>query len=241
MPTAADIIGRALRKSGVLGEGQNACEEDLADALADLNGMLAQWQRKRWLVYHLVDLAVACTGQLAYTVGPGGDFNVPRPDRIEAAFLRQLNTGGVLAVDYPLEILEAREDYNRVGLKTLGSFPQYVFYDAAYPLGSVYAWPVPSSLYELHITLKEQLGQVAPGQVGQMLNLPPEYAEALMWNLAVRLRPSYQMQPDPTITALALDGLNLIRNANAQVPRLGMPAGIGRPGAGYNIFSDRIG
>lgn len=237
MTTGTDIITAALKKSGVLGVGQSASAEDTTDAFNDLNQMLAQWQRKRWMVYHLVDVSYVSTGAQSYTVGTGGNFNVARPDRLEASFFRQTIPSQPNLIDYPLQLLEAREDYNNIALKSLTTFPQYAFYDAAYPTGNLYVWPVPTSgIYEIHITLKEQLGSLAaPGSV---INLPPEYMAALIWNLAARLRPSYQLQPDPTVTAMAKDSLNLINNANAQVPRLRMPSDLVRGGI-YNIYSDR--
>jgi hypothetical protein len=234
--TPGDIITRALKKTGVLGVGQTASAEDMSDALADLNDMLAQWQRKRWLVYHLVDVVKVSTGAQSYTVGAGGDFDVARPDRIEAAFVRNLNSPTNPA-DYPLELLEAREDYNRIGVKAMGTVPSCVFYDAAYPLGTLFPWPVPqAATYELHITVKEQLGSFAG--LAQTIALPPEYTAALMWNLAAWLRPSYQLPPDPTVAALATASLNTIKNANAQVPRLRMPGDLVRPGR-YDAYSDR--
>jgi hypothetical protein len=70
------------------------------------------------------------------------------------------------------------------------------------------------------------------------MNLPPEYQEALMWNLAARLRPMYGMPPEPTIITQALRSLNVIRNANAQIPRLMLPSTVARAGL-YNIYGDQ--
>lgn len=236
--TAGDLIGRALRKSGVIGTGQTAAAEDLSDALADLNDMLAQWQRKRWLVYHLVDVSKVSTGAQSYSVGAGGDFSVARPDQLEGAFVRQLIPASPTLVDNPLDLIHAREDWNQVRLKTLGTYPQAVFYDSAFPLGQAYFWPVPASgIYELHLSLKEQLQSFATAATA--VSLPPEYNAAILWNLAARLRPSYQLPPDPTVTAMARDSLNVIKNANAQIPRLRMPRGIPSRGRVYNILADR--
>lgn len=82
LPTAGSIINLALKMSGVLGVGQTAQAEDANDALTIMNMMLAQWQRKRWMVYSLDDVAFTPTGALSYTVGAGGNVNIPRPDRI---------------------------------------------------------------------------------------------------------------------------------------------------------------
>jgi|ERR1700742_217021 len=238
MTTPQDIITQALKKSGILGVGQTAQYEDLNDAFQDLNDMLAQWQRQRWLIWHLVTTGITSTGAQSYTVGPGGDFDIARPDRIESAFLRQIITTQPNEVDYPLDIIEAREDYNRIALKTLGTFPRYVFYDAAYPIGVLYPWPIPqANTYQVFISTKASLTQFTA--LNQDIVLPPEYIAALKWNLAVRLRPSYQLPEDPQITALAYSSLNIIRNANAQVPRLAMPDDLVKNG-NYNIYSDQI-
>lgn len=238
MTTPNDIIQQALRKSGVLGIGQSASAEDTNDAFLDLNDMLSQWQRKRWLIWHLVDYSVVSTGASTYTVGPGGDINVStRPDRLEAAYFRQITQSQPNQIDYPLEIIESYETYSRIAIKKLTSFPQYIFYDSAYPTGVLHPYPVlQPTIYELHILLKEQLNQFT--SLGQVISLPLEYIAAIKWNLAVRLRPSYQLPPDESIVQLALESLNVIRGANAQIPRLTMPIELVRGGL-YNIYSDQ--
>jgi len=232
------LINLALKKTGVIGVGQTALAEDVNDAFTELNMMLSQWNRKRWLIYHLLDLAIVSTAAISYSVGSGGDINTPRPDRLEFAYYRQLQSQTPPnQVDFPLQILESREDYSRIRLKELQAISQYVFYDAGFPLGYVYPWPVlPANEYELHIGVKAQLSQFAT--LADDFDFPPEYELAIVYNLCARLRPSYQLPPDPSITALALDALNTIRNANAQVPRLRMPSNLIRP-ALYNIFSDQ--
>lgn len=239
MTTPSDIIIQALKKAGILGVGQAAQAEDMNDAFLDLNDMMAQWQRKRWLVYHLVDVSIVSTGQRSYTIGPGGDIAVAtRPDRLESAFFRQIVQSQPNQIDYPLELIEAREDYNNIALKGLTQFPMYVFYDSAFPLGVVYPWPIlQASIYELHLSIKAQLSQFT--SLGQTIVLPLEYFAALKWNLAIRLAISYKLPVDSGLVALAKDSLNLIRNANTQIPRLRMPADLIRPGV-YNPYSDQI-
>lgn len=263
--TPLDVITFSLKAAGVVGVGQTAAAEDANDAFTAMNGMLAQWQRKRWLIWHLNDVSIVCTGAQSYSVGPGGDFNIMRPDRLEGAYFRQLinsgagsgsgvgfgefafgispfgvgSTGGSLNlnVDFPLEILESREDYSDIALKTLVSFPRYIFYDSAFPIGSVYPWPIPqASIYELHLLVKETLNQFVT--LNQTINLAPEYEEALWTNLAARLAPIYQLPPRPDVIALAREALNVIRGANTQIPRLIMPKHLTR-GLLYNIYSDQ--
>ncbi len=237
MPTAGDLITLALKDAGVVGVGQTPLAEDANDALVRLNSMIAQWQRKRWLVYHLIDVSIPATGAETYTIGTGGDFNTPRPDRLEkGCFARQPVQGGGGPIDYPLALIESREDYNRIALKRLDSFPQVVFYDAAFPLGTIRVWPVPNNQYEIHLNLKAALQNFAT--LATTFQMPPEYEEALRFNLITRLRIGHQLPPDPDNDKLAAAALNTIKNANAAIPTLEVPAELARPRL-YNIFSDQ--
>jgi hypothetical protein len=235
--TALDIITLALKAAGIVGVGQPAQAEDATDAFTLMNMMLGQWNRRRWLVYHLVDVSKVSTGARSYTVGAGGDFNIARPDRLESAFVRLLYNATPNQPDYPLTILPSMEDYSRLALKGLTGYPSYVFLDSDFPLARIYPWPVPTSgLYEIHILLKAELPAFT--ELNQDVNLPPEYQEAVMYNLAGRLRPHYQLPPDPSITALAKASLNTVRGANTQIATLLMPAGLHRAG-NYNVITDQ--
>jgi hypothetical protein len=75
--TPLDLITLALKKAGVVGVGQTPEAEDTNDAFSDLNMMLGQWNRRRWLVYHLLDVAKVSTGAASYTVGPNGGLCRP--------------------------------------------------------------------------------------------------------------------------------------------------------------------
>jgi hypothetical protein len=236
LTTPQEQVAFGLRAIGVLGVGQTALPEDYSDAFAALNGMIAGWNAKRWLVYHLVDVSVPTTGQISYTVGPGGDFNMARPTRLESAYIRQFINNAPNFVDYPLTILQSREDYSNIALKTLGTWPIAIFYDSDFPLGSVFPWPVPSgALFELHLVLKATLRQF--DSYVQSINLPEEYTEAIWTNLAIRLAAIYPGSSLPEATVgLAKASLETIRTANAQIPRMEMPTGLQRKPL-WNIFS----
>ncbi len=233
-----DLITQALKMTGAVPQGQTPSAEDSNDALIIANQMLAAWNAKRWDVYGLVDVSVVASGAISYTIGTGADFDTPRVDRLEAAYMVQTVPGTAYPVSYPLELLNAYEDYVRIAVKNIPSFAQYCFYDAAYPVGNIYFWPVPySDQFTLHVLVKEPLGQFAG--LSQEIALPPDYLEAVLYNLVVRLKPMYGMAPDQTVTGLAKSALNTIQNSNAQVPRMRLDKRLSGSGRTfYNAFSD---
>ena len=238
MATPQTLITSALKKAGVLGVGQTALSEDSNDGLEDLNQLIAQWNRQRFLVYRLVDTAFTSTGAASYTVGPSGNFNLtPRPDQIEAAYVRQVNIAAPNQVDYPLRPIRSREDYSRIALKSLTSFPQYFFYDPVITTGILYTYPVASTtIYELHILTKVVISTFA--NLATAVTLPPEYETAIVWNLAQIFRISYQLPEDSGVNKKAAKSLAIIRAANVAVPTLEQPPAVLGKIRPYNVFSD---
>lgn len=241
--TAGDIVAAALRDAGVCGIGQVPTAEELSDGMARLQWMLQQWERKRWLVYHLVEYSITSTGARSYTIGPGGVIDTGagtvRPAKLESAFLRQIQNSEPNQIDYPIRILQSREDYNKIGIKGLTSFSMAAFLDSGWPLGTLYFWPVPqANIYELHVSVTAQLPTKFTS-AAQPFALPYEYYQAMVSNLAIRVMPKYgkRLQQGDPVLGIAKDALNTMRGVNTQIAELGMPASLNRPGI-YNIFSD---
>ena len=68
--------------------------------------------------------------------------------------------------------------------------------------------------------------------------MPPEYEEAIHYNLCVRLTSMYQYPANPIQGQLAKIALNTIKNANAQIPNLQMPAMLrNRNSSNFYIFN----
>lgn len=236
--TPVRLIQLILRDAGVSGVGQVPRAEDNNDVFDTLNMMLDEWATRRWLVYHLVNVSATMTGAQSYTIGAGGNFNTIRPDQVQAAFYRSTLVSP--SVDYPLQDIGSREDYNRIAIKTVGTWPSWYFYDAAFPLGVIYPWPVPSAAAgELHLSLKQPLTSFT--DLTTEIAMPPAYLNALRWCGAERVRPMYGLPESPQVNRLAKAALAAVRGPNVQMPRMGMPAGIPTGGRRYNVFSDRGG
>lgn len=234
------LLTNALTDSGVIGIDESIEQPILNRAFTQANWLLAQWARKRWLVYRIQDYSFVSTGAQTYNVGLKQTVDInPRPDRLEYAFLRFLNSGQPpqFPVDIPIDIIQSHEDYSRIPVKNIGSIAWRIFYDPVWPVGLLFPWPIPQSgLYELHVGFKVVLPRFASLQ--DKINFPPEYEAALNWCLARRLRVSYQMPADPTIDALARDALNTIRLANSAVGVLRMPRALRSRNRAYDWRGD---
>lgn len=259
--TPLDLIRLALRDAGVNGQGQSPSDEDNNDAFLHLNMMLDEWNIAGALVWHNRDVWCASNGNATYLLGPGYDFPCQWVSHLEAAFVRFIfPTGGVRlgdpiggmvlgdsqigleadGSDYPLTVLNSRQDYNRAMVKGIGPTPYYVFYDASYPVGEVHFYPVPAvGAYELHLTVKSQMMQFA--NLTDDIIFPPGYLSALLFNLGLRLRLSYQMAPDAALERRAAASLALIAGNNTMIPNLMMPSSLPAGRARFNIYSGRGG
>lgn len=236
------LLTNALIDAGICGVDEAPEQVYINRAFTQVNWLLAQWARKRWLAYRLAEYSVVSTAATAYNVGANMPINInPRPDRLEYAFLRILNNPipGGLNVDLPMEIIQSREDYSRITVKNVGTLAWRIFYDPAWPVGQLFPWPIPqASVYEIHVGFKVVLPRFHALQ--DKINLPPEYEAALNWCLARRLRVSYQMPSDPEINALARDALNAIRLGNQAVGTLRLPSFLRNRNKAYSYQSDDV-
>jgi hypothetical protein len=237
----SDLISYSMRIAGVLGVGQVPLAQDTTDAENALNFMLSQWQRKRWLVYRLDEVTCpVVSGQPIYTIGPSAELDyLIRPANIESAYIRQLigSAGpGSLPVDFPLRRIDSREEWSRIALKNLRSWPGSFFYDPSLPVGQFYIWPIPmQNFFELFVQIQRDIRVgVGPG-IEIEDSLPPETEEALVYNLAARLRINYQLPPNQDLNAMARASLATLRSTNYRVQKLAMPAAVmGRGGRWRN-------
>src|SRR6202035_1513498 len=210
--TARDYCTLALKESGVLGVGQTPLAEDINDVFVLLQRMCSQWQSRRWMVPGLTDIVALGNDAISNTIGTGGYWNVTRPDQILGGYFIQLNTG-ITPISLPLSQVFSYEDYFRITVKQLNSLPSVFFYDGnndANGRGNVFIWPIPSAIYEVHLLVKSQLAW--PTNLNSAFTLPDSYAEAVHYNLTLRVCSLYQVDPKPSVGGLAKVALNTIKN-----------------------------
>lgn len=232
--TGQDLITQALKKAGVVGVGQAPTADDNLDAFDELNLMLDEWSADNLMVFTKNDVVFQSTSALSYTIGPGMQFNCPRPEQIQYAFAR-LNGATPQPIDYPLYIIETFEEYNAIVLKDLTTFPRSVFYDGNFPTGTVKFWPNPNSSFELHLGVNQPITELT--DPADPFVLPAKYKVAVLYSLAERIITNYTLPPNPSVSAIASKARLTIKRSNTRTPVMSMPSDLVRTRR-YNIFGD---
>lgn len=237
--TPAVLITAAFNLLNVLSPGENLPPELGQSGLLALNGMFGQWRQQALLkpvevrdVFPLVSGKGSTSNP--YTVGLGGDLNIPR---IENA--AQLTAAGLLlnASSPPVEIPRAiytDQMYQALRIKDLSSsLFTGVYYNATSPLGTLSLWPVPdNAINSLVLYHMQGLGPFAA--ISTSFDLPDGYDEAVIYNLAKRLATPHGRTLPPEAQQIARDSLTVLKRANMPLMDLANPFALDRR-AGYNI------
>lgn len=229
LSTAGDLIRAALGKLLVLGTQDTLADADMQTGLDGLNAMLDSWWLQSLAVYTIEQQNFPLTANVgAYTIGPGGTWNTTRPPRIVNAFAR------FQGVDYPVNPID-RLQYDPIPYKTTGGIPMVLFYDREFPLGTVNLYPVPNLAMDLYIDSYQQVRSFA--NVADPINLPPGYARAIIFNLAVELAADYGKAVPPDVAMIAKESLGVLKRANAQDRTLKYDYAL-LNNLAYNVYSD---
>lgn len=230
----SDLILLAAKDIGVVSKTQPLSADEQFDAFLILNMMLDSWQAERLLIYeNRRSVYPLVAGQQAYTIGVGGNFNAARPLWIQDAGL--VNTAYTPNFELPIRILTI-DEWASVTLKGQAATQSwYLYNDYAYPLSTLSFWPVPGAgTLSVALYVPTAISQFAT--VNDLVAFPPGYAEALRFNLAVRLCPSFGRQVDPVIGGLAVESLARIQRSNKRLDTLGVDNALIGEG-GHSVFN----
>src|SRR5690606_29570497 len=107
------------------------------------------------------------------------------------------------------------------------------YYERAYPVASLFLYPVPTGAYELHLPVWLPLSGFADLQTNYLL--PPGYRRALEYSLAEELAPGLAEVPG-YVTKTAAQARRNIKRVNRETPVLDVPVDL-QHGRRFNIFS----
>ena len=209
MATALDLINSALHLIGAKDPLESATAQEASDGLNSLNDLLDSWSTDRMFVFRVAEVThIWPAATVSQTVGIGGDINIDRPLKVESSYI--VDNG----LSYPVNVLANRDGDNSIPQRTLSvNYPEWMFYDPAYPLATLYLYTVPASNLEFHFNYWAQLARFL--NVTDTVNFPPGYARALRYNLAVEIASEYGQQVPASVASIAATSAGKIKRLNA--------------------------
>ena len=217
--TAQQIIDQALKLIGVLGVGADITAQEYTDSLRTMNMMLDRWNLTDLLVYstnpHTFPLVL---GKQSYTLGTGGDFDMPRPSKIERISIQYPSTNGVV-LELPLDQDFDLEHWQSLIVKNIPSaFPVICYNNTGFPFMELNVWPIPAAPCNLILYTWDMMPLIA--NIADNVELPTGYADAVVYNLAVRLAQMFDRIPSPELVAEAKQAKHDINDINNGTPTL---------------------
>lgn len=183
--TVGDMVRGALELVHVAEGGESLAAEDTTLALNTMRRMLRTWAAqgvRLWLNEQQTVTLAASTA--SYTLSPR---------TLEVHELGCFRRSGT--EDTPIRVLD-RQEYNRLPNKTASGDPFSIWADRQRAAVVVTVYPVPTASGDtLSLSTKRQIFDVT--NLGEDAEFPPEWEEAIVWNLAKRLMPTFPGAPDP--------------------------------------------
>ena len=160
--------------------GSAGAAADRTYCLGVTNRMLSGWSTEIGPLHYETTESLTWTGsQASRTIGTGGNFNTPRPEKVLLAQYRDGSDN-----DFPLDII-SHQGYQAIQDKSrTSSMPLAIAYNPtiASSLGTLFIWPVPSADVTIRLTSYKPFTTISD-QTATVV-LPSGYEAALVYNLA---------------------------------------------------------
>lgn len=186
--TRADIITGALRKIGALGDWETASNEKITAGAAALQPLIKAWQADGMPVWTIKEQVIGSTNLAsgAVNIGLGQTVNIAKPLKVTQAMLRRGD------IDSPLDIWD-RHNYNTLVNHAITGTPTIVYYQPLLDYGVLKCYPRPDAATQAatSVVITYQAMFEDMDSDSNDLSLPPEWTEAVIYGLAVRLAPEY--------------------------------------------------
>lgn len=206
MTTAQTYIDDAHALLGVTAEGVSANTAQTALGLRRMNDMLDSWSLDPDMIYEVtIENFTTVSGTAAYTIGSGATIDTTRPIAIVTAYARISNN------DSDIEVVTERK-WARVRNKATTGTPTELFYQRAYPNGTVNLAPTPNAAISVYLSSRKPLATFSAAS--DAFSFPPGYGHAIMLNLAMVMQDDYGFPLSQSTVAEAQASIARIKNAN---------------------------
>lgn len=242
--TFADIINSALTELNAIDPGGSPTTVDQTWVLDKLNRLFDRWAARGILAFNVTFSEFNLTANHSpTTIGPTGDFTVAqRPVLVESAqFQLSPGSGSNPAVWTWINVQDDQWWASNTIPDLTNSIITNLYYSPDWPNGKLYFWPICTGTNKVRLELWGLLPQNS--STSTTFSLPPGYWDAVIWNLAASLIPSFtNISPDVAadVRAQAKMSLKDIEANNIASPRIqtidfGMPRKSARPD--YNFLN----
>ncbi len=185
-------------------------------ALRFLQNMLSSWSVEGLVVpYYTTENFTLTTGQAIYTIGESGspDLDTVRPLRITDAYFR------IGDIDYPIDVSMTKAEYTRITSKDLEVRPDRLYYDPQYPNAKIKFDTECDTAHAFYLTSEKPLAEVTA--ISDTFSLPNEINEALVFNLALRLKDQHSNKLSNDMRQIAHDSKAALETLNSREKLLG--------------------
>ena len=233
--TAQEIITSSLRMIGPLRTGRTPSAGESADALWILNNMLDLWSIQRLFIYHIDRSTYTLTANTStYTIGDGGTFDSGSPVRIERVTVILTDSA-----DEREEVLKSLspKQWSEVRIKArTAAAPDQFYNDRQNPLSTLHFYPVPTVAHDIGVYSWQILSSIS--DLSAEFIFPKGYADAVRYNLALRLAPEWGRVPRPGVAEFARDALAWVKRSNTPTDLLGVDQALlnNQSGAGQRLL-----
>ena len=228
--TAADLIKRSLQDLGYLGAGESVPPDELADFYEALKDLVDGLPTRRLGMHEMLrSVHPLATGKNVYTIGPGGDIDIARPEFIDSARLVQ-DTGDPAEDQLELDVAVLNNsEWASVAQKQLrSSYVSGVWYDYAFSnsgRGNLHVYPVPDGSDTALVLYTPQVAVTQFANVGTTDYVwAPGAARMLRKKLAVELAPMARTLVTQELLKQAQDSEDDFYERGLRPSELRMPA-----------------
>lgn len=182
------IITDALIILGVIADDEVPTASQAQRGLRLLNDMFDAWSADRITVFTVQEYVFPLGSAQKYTIGPGGDFDMPfTPLIIEEAYCQVTSTNPTSEV--PIRIVEAQE-WSQITVKnTPSQIPRTMWFDRQWPLSNLSFFPIPQGQNNVALYCWQELSNFS--NLSSNIVLPPGYKLAVKYGLAETMAPFY--------------------------------------------------
>lgn len=221
MTTARELITDSIIDLGKFDPEETPAAHYLSHGLRVFNRITKSWAAENLMIPYTTSESFALSsGTASYTMGSGGTASSTRAKRILNAYYRDSNS-----LDNPVGILNQRQ-YNAITDKSLAGVPDRLFYDPAYPTGTIYVWRVPGAGYTMFIESTKELHSTIA--LVTEISLAGEYEAAIVAALRNALAGAYGVPVTNFMVQEADELKQKIKNLNLanRMEEMDMPAGV---------------